>query len=696
MARSITKESISQVEKQTDIVALVGAYTHLEERGRDWWGCCPFHKEVTPSFHVEPYKGFYYCFGCHASGTAVKFVMEMEKLSFPMAIELLAKRAGVEIEYEETGFGDEGEEEKNAQKEAEQLKTDLINLYARVAKTFHHFLTEDKAGEGALRYALSRGLKRETIDAFMLGFAPADRKWLHNFLKEKKFSDDFLSKSGLFSKKYPDAAFFSNRLIFPICDRFGAVVAFGGRDLGGGVMANGAKVPKYLNSGDLVQYKKGETLYALNFALDAIRKAKRVIFCEGYMDVIAYHQCSVREAVAPLGTALTEEQIKIVKPFVKEVLLSFDNDAAGFEATKRAILMLREAGLSVRVIQINGGKDPAEIVEKTGAEAPKILTNIVENAIFDSTFLLSRLGALYNADEAEGKKRIAAGFFPYILSLSKQVASSVQIEACQKELALKIGSSLDAVKSDFAQYKKNASRVLARFDHKSYKAGVANSANASDNFDGFFDSKNSSPGSFDTKKPQNEGGAYLKVIPIEGEMRLITAIVVWVESLGEGAINEASDDAISTSAIIEKKNLIKYCKLLTVPRVIEYLGDYEWSDKNAKAAFEGLKRAYEKGDTSARSIAENCLDENGGRDYDIGTTLLNEIAEGSYKVSAQEACHNLALLKRMSLLRERKALAQKINSFSPTTSEDEAMLDSLIKRRAQVDELLQKIGDNAM
>lgn len=688
MARSISKDTISQVEKQTDIVALIGAYTHLEERGRDWWGCCPFHKESTASFHVEPYKGFYYCFGCHASGTAVKFVMEMEKLSFPLAIEFLAKKAGVAIEYEDTGFGDEGEEEKNAQKETEKLKADLKNLYERVAKTFHHFLLHEDEGKSALFYAQKRGLKLQTIEKFKLGFAPEDRHWLRKFLKEKSFSDDFLNKSGLFSKKYPDAAFFSNRLIFPIFDRFGGVVAFGGRDLSGAVMANGSKVPKYLNSGDLVQYKKGETLYALNFALDAIRHSKRVIFCEGYMDVIAYHQCSVFEAVAPLGTALTTEQIKIVKPFVKEVLLSFDNDNAGFEATRRAILMLREVGLSVKVIQIPGGKDPAEIVEKSGESATRVLTNIVENAIFDSTFLLTKLGALYNADETEGKKRIVAGFFPYILSLSSQVASSVQIEACQKELALKISSSLDAVKSDFAQYKKHASFSSQRFAPKtSINAENINSGAAST----FQDGKVTS---FD-KSTQNEKEPQVAQISVVGELRLMAIIAFWVGSL---SINENSkvilaDDeseaeninsSLSTNAIIEKNNLAKNCKALSIERVVEFLSDYEWTDDNARSVYEGIKSAFLHGNTDLLSIAKSCSGKDGLHNEDVETVLLNEMATGAYKATFQEAAHSLAMLKKMSLERERKKLESKIRDFVITTDEDRKVHNSLMQELTEV------------
>ena len=315
---------------------------------------------------------------------------------------------------------------------------------------FHYLLTETEQGKPALEYIVKRGLSEKTIQKFKLGFAPADRHWLKKFLLGKNFSPEFLGGSGLFSKKYQDTAFFSNRLMFPIFNRRGQVVAFGGRQLD-----NDPNSPKYLNSGDLIQYKKGETLYAFNFAKKAIKENKKVIFCEGYMDCIAYHQCGIEYAVAPLGTALTDEQVHLVRPFTDEVLLSFDADGAGQKATMRAMLMLRRAGITVRIIQLVGGKDPAEIMINYGAEA---LTNAVSNAILDSDFLLSKLGSEYSVDTPEGKTKASLAFFTYVDALQ----SDIQKESCLEQLCQAFNLKPEAVKRDFLNREKAHERLNNR------------------------------------------------------------------------------------------------------------------------------------------------------------------------------------------------------------------------------------------
>lgn len=454
MATFISQETINAVQNSADIVSIIGEYTKLERRGSDWWGCCPFHNEKTASFHVEPDKKFYYCFGCHAGGDVIKFIMEQEKVSYSDAIVTLAKRTGIEIKYTNG----------TPEKENPQLKIieQYTELYERTASMFHYFLLETPQGKSALEYITSRGISLETIKKFKLGFAPIDRKWLKNFLLKKNFSNEFLLNSGLFSKKYSDVAFFSNRLMFPIFNRRGQVVALGGRQL-----SNDPNSPKYLNSGDLIQYKKGETLYAFNFAKKAIREAKKVIFCEGYMDCIAYHQCGIEYAVAPLGTALTEMQIKIIRPFVEEVLLSFDSDGAGQKATMRAILMLRKENITVRIIQLTGGKDPAEIMQKLG---PQILTNQVSNAILDSDFLLSRLGAEFPIDTPEGKTKASLVYFSYVDALQ----SDIQKESCLEQLCQAFNLKPEAVKRDFrnrnqARERLNSRQPLQSNQHKELK-----------------------------------------------------------------------------------------------------------------------------------------------------------------------------------------------------------------------------------
>ncbi len=427
MAGFIRKETIDSVIHASDIVTVVGEYVPLTRKGSTWWGCCPFHKEKTPSFSVTPDKNMFYCFGCHKGGDIIKFVMEMDRLTYPEAIVQLAKRYGVEVRYEE-GYNPE-----LAKKDT--TKDEIIQLYDRVATMFHYLLTQTEGGKFALDYITKRGLSMETIEKFKLGYSPADRRWLKNFLRKKNFSDDFLAKSGLFSRNYPDVAFFSDRLMFPIFDRRGQCVAMGGRLLRG-------DGPKYLNSGDLLQYQKGETLYAFNFAKNAIRQEKKVIFCEGYMDCIAYHQCGIEYAVAPLGTALTEDQLKLVQGFAETVLLSFDSDGAGQAATWKAILMCRAHGLTVKVIRLKGGKDPAEIMLNFGVET---LTNDVNNAILDNDYLLDSLSQSYPVDTPEGKTKACLAFFPYIDALQ----TDIQKESSLEQLGQRFNLSPEAVRRDF-------------------------------------------------------------------------------------------------------------------------------------------------------------------------------------------------------------------------------------------------------
>ena len=359
--------------------------------------------------------------------------MEMEKLSYADALVSLARKSGIPIKYKD-GFVPDESFRKNDETEK------YIDLYERTASMFHYLLVETEQGKKALEYVSKRGLTKETIDKFKLGYAPADRKWLKAFLKKKNYSDEFLNKSGLFSSKYPDYSFFSDRLMFPIFNRKGQVVAFGGRV----IPTADESQRKYLNSGDLPQFKKRETLFGFNFGKNSIRENKKIIFCEGNMDVIAYHQCGLDYAVATLGTALTEEHIKMIQGFVAdgEVYLSFDSDGAGQAATWKAIKLCREHKLTVKIIRLQGGKDPAEIMLKYGAEN---LTKQVENAILDSDYLLLRLGEKYPVDTPEGKTKAALEYFLYVDALQ----SSIQKESCLDQLCRTFNLKPEAVKRDF-------------------------------------------------------------------------------------------------------------------------------------------------------------------------------------------------------------------------------------------------------
>lgn len=433
----ISRQTIDNVISRVDIVSLVGEYTRLEKRGSDFWGCCPFHNEKTPSFHVIPDRNMYKCFGCGAGGTTLNFYMEVEKVTYSEAILALAKKTGVEVIYDGNTVDYKPEDNK---------KDQYKELYTRVAGSFRYLLTSTEQCKDVREYLSGRGINEETAEKFKLGYAPRDRFWLKNFLRKKNYSDEFLNESGLFSKKNPEVAFFSDRLMFPICDRMGNVVAFSGRILHG-------DGPKYINSSDLIQYKKGETLFGFHLAKQSIRQQKAAILCEGNMDVIAYHQAGITWATAPLGTALTEDQLKILQPLADELYLSFDGDGAGQKATWRAILMARRFNFTVRIIKLTGGKDPAEILLNLGAEN---LSNQVNNAILDSNYLLSALANTYDISTPEGKMRASMDYFQYVDVLQ----SDIQKESCLEQLCETYQLKPEAVKADF----ENRSSALKKIE----------------------------------------------------------------------------------------------------------------------------------------------------------------------------------------------------------------------------------------
>ncbi|MDR3335398.1 MAG: DNA primase [Treponema sp.] len=435
----ITKATIQEVTDKIDALAVVGDYVRIEKRSGRYLGLCPFHHEKTSSFSVNPDLKLYYCFGCGKGGTIINFIMEMDKLSFPETVELLAKRFGVPVVYEHGGQLDTGMT-KRIEEHAE--------LYSRVAGSFHYVLMEKPEGRAAKAYIISRGLCNEMIDRFRLGYAPADRRWLFTFLSGKGYSPEFLASSGLFSPKYPRSSFFADRLMFPIADRQGRTVAFGGRILGG-------EGPKYINSPESEGYKKGQTLFAIDLAQPEIRKTREVYIAEGYMDVIALHQAGITNAVAPLGTAFTDEQAKLLRRWADQVFLIFDADIAGQNAVVKAILTCRNNGLAAGVVVPGGDpaggkgapgqtrfKDPADILKEAGAE---VLQKRVKYTINDFEYLMDRGRALFDVSSSEGKARGVAFLFPYLQTLDSEVSR----DACIGSIAAAFGVDRGAVADDY-------------------------------------------------------------------------------------------------------------------------------------------------------------------------------------------------------------------------------------------------------
>ncbi len=433
----ITQASIQEVIDRMDAVAIVGDHVRLENRSGRFVGLCPFHSEKTPSFTVNPDLKLYHCFGCGKGGTVLNFMMEMDRLSFPEAVESLAKRFGVLLRYEAES-ANSPDEDKNA-KNIEAL----FDLYGRVAGSFHYILTKTSQGKAALDYVRGRGVSDEMIEKFALGYAPADRRWLHRFLSKKGYSTEFLTSSMLFSRKFPEVSFFSDRLMFPICDRQGRAVAFGGRLLHG-------EGPKYLNSSESPIYRKGQTLFAMDAALPEIKKTKTAYLAEGYMDVIALHEAGVSNAVAPLGTAFTDDQARLLRRFAERVNLIMDSDEAGQNAVVKAILTCRRNGLSTGIVVPDAPhnstlikmKDPADILKEFGGE---VLKNFVKSVIIDFDYLVARSIALYDTQTPEGKSKAASFLFPYLETLDSDLVRDEIIG----RLAAALRADREAVRNDY-------------------------------------------------------------------------------------------------------------------------------------------------------------------------------------------------------------------------------------------------------
>jgi DNA primase len=474
----ISKASIADVNNRLDAIAVVGDYVRLEKKSGRWWGRCPFHgggQEKTPSFKVDPDLKMYHCFGCGKGGSVISFVMEMDKLTYPEAIKSLAQKMSIELIYEEGS---------NAQGEDSSIKEELYELYKRMTLTFEHFLHEKEEGKSALKYILDRSISEEMIKKFQLGFAPADRDFLHKFLKQKSYSDEFLAKSGLFSAKYNKIPLFSGRLMFPITDRQGKIVAFGGRALPGVPQSGGNEPPKYINSPETEIYKKGQTLFAIDHAKPEMRQTKTVYLAEGYMDVIALHQAGIINSVAPLGTAFTDEQAAWLRRWVDRVILIFDNDEAGRKAAYKAIITCRKNGLSCSLVNLREGleseiekketekmKDPADILQKFGSQ---ILKNVVKFTINDFEYLISRGRLQYSA--ADGDIDRAVEFmFPYLEALDSEIDRDDSITRVADIFKIE----RDAVQKEYSNWKSNGFRDYSQKPEEKQKLQIRRNAELS-------------------------------------------------------------------------------------------------------------------------------------------------------------------------------------------------------------------------
>ena len=364
---------LDELVERNPIEDVVGQYVALKRSGSNLFGLCPFHGEKTASFSVAPEKGIYYCFGCHKGGDVINFIMEIESLSYPDAVRFLAKRAGLEVPEDETYRSQFKRQER------------LWALCKQAARYFHTQLFAP-VGREAVDYVVRRGLSRQTVTRFGLGFAPPGWNGLLDAMAPHGYTQEDLLDAGLAVRGQKGGVYdrFRNRLMFPIIDLRGNVIGFGGR-----VMDDSK--PKYLNSPETIIFNKRKNLFALNVA----RKSKQgcIILTEGYMDAIALHQYGFDCAVASLGTSLTEEHANLLSKYTNQVVLTYDSDEAGQNATRRAVPMLEKAGLQVKILQMQGAKDPDEYLKKYGADRFKLLLERSEN---HTEFQLQRLQRSYD------------------------------------------------------------------------------------------------------------------------------------------------------------------------------------------------------------------------------------------------------------------------------------------------------------
>ncbi len=448
------QSSINEVSRRSDLAELVSGYVHLKRNGTSYMGLCPFHKEKTPSFHVDEDKQLFYCFGCGAGGNIFDFVMRAENLDFVDALKFLAQRAGVTLEEEQGGRRSQSDEE------AAQRKR-ILEMNRLAARHFYDNLNGPQAAV-AQAYMQRRGLDRQTAVKFGIGFAPDQWSDLLSAMEAKGYTADELVTAGLAVKNEKGRIYdkFRNRLMFPIIDVRGNVVAFGGRTLGD-------DQAKYMNSPETPVFHKGRNLFALNLAKQTGLK-EGLILVEGYMDVISLYQRGITNAVAGLGTALTEEQARLIKRYASQVYVCYDSDEAGQKAAQKAIGLLTEAENIVKVISFTGAKDPDEYILKKGPESFRALLSEARESI---EYQLLRLRQQYDLYDLSQK----ISFLSEAAKILADIDSEVAREAYIKRLSAETDITPEAIKAEVLKlvYYKNKKQARKELYNESVPERLA-------------------------------------------------------------------------------------------------------------------------------------------------------------------------------------------------------------------------------
>ncbi|MEN2765961.1 DNA primase [Ornithinibacillus xuwenensis] len=433
MSNQIPEELIEQIRSSNDIVDVIGEYVQLKKQGRNYFGLCPFHGENTPSFSVTQEKQIFHCFGCGKGGNVVTFLMEMESFSFYEAIKFLADRSDIELPtntiQRETSLSQENQQ--------------VLSAHEWLTKLYHHLIRFTKDGKAGYQYLKERGITDEAIDTFQLGFAPNTKDFTATFLEKKGFHQQLLVKFGLLSRNQEDGSVtdrFRGRVIYPIRNHLGKTIAFGAR-------AIQDQEPKYLNSPETELFQKGKLLYNFDLAKKHIRKTSEAILFEGYMDVISAYQSGVQNVVATMGTALTELQAKLLKRYVDTVIICYDGDNAGVEATYKASKILQQVGCQVKIAHIKDGLDPDSYIKKYGGEAFK--KEVIDASDTFISFYMRYLKKDYNLSLEGDRIR----YLEQVLMELANIESSIEREFYVKELSTEFDISIDTLSSEIQHYR---------------------------------------------------------------------------------------------------------------------------------------------------------------------------------------------------------------------------------------------------
>lgn len=445
-----SEEIIEEVKAANDIVDVVSNYVSLKRKGNNYFGLCPFHREKTPSFCVAAEKQIYHCFGCGKGGNIIRFVMDVENISFREALEMLAERAKIDLPSDD--IADFGISQDELIKR-EKSKKDMYEINKIAGRFFYDNIFKSKVAQD---YVQKRSIDISTVKKFGLGFA-LDDNGLCKLLFSKGFKKEEMLATGLIGESTNGNLYdkFKNRFMFPIFDIRGRVVAFGGRSLESSEVMKEKHIPKYVNSPENLIYTKGRHLYALNLARKSNEKMKKILVVEGYMDVISPHQAGITNVVASLGTALTEQQGRLLRQYADEIILSYDSDAAGQTAIERGLEVLNSLGVSAKVLQMTGAKDPDEYVLKYG---PDRFKKLIDNSISYAEYKVKRLKENYDLENPTDKIKFLTKMSEVLAKIDNNIERDIYVDKFSKELG--VGKEAILAEIEKKTIRNNASNTL--------------------------------------------------------------------------------------------------------------------------------------------------------------------------------------------------------------------------------------------